>query len=46
MFTLLDSIICPMIDFIGLMSCKTSKWISLAICALILLLIVRKLFSY
>ena len=43
MFTLMD-IICPMIDAIGLVSCTTSKWISLGIFLLLVLLILLKIF--
>lgn len=39
MFTIIDDIICPLIEIIGFMSCKTSKIISLVICALILMFV-------
>ena len=44
MFTIIDSIICPLIKIIGLTSCTTSKWISLSICILLVLLILLKIF--
>ena len=41
MFTIIDDIICPLIEIIGLMSCKTSKIISLFICLLLIALILK-----